>query len=198
MPKSLKKVLVPVFHIRAACLLCTEEAALFSLRMLTIKHLVGQKLGQLQGRNPRATLGLAGVPRALPVGCCSLLSPNPPLLGAKRLSQRPHTDTSPLCPGRSQSLLGAGSQHDFQAPEAQSGQCPRRGWSSTTGRGGLPRHLQEETRGDSLHSAPCTAPAAPPWASPSSVSPPRGHTWHLAPAWGLCQCWLLSLQPRQS
>lgn len=123
---------------------------------------MGHKVGQLQGRSPRAALGLAGVLRALPAGCCSLLSPNLPLLEAKPLSQRSHTATSPLC-----SLGPSGSWE--QDPSEVCQPLKHRGSLGST-RGAAP----QVPVGDALGSAPCTAPTAPPWASPSSVEAPRG------------------------
>lgn len=61
--------------------------------MLTIKHSVGQKVGQLQGRNPRAALGLAGVPRALPVGCCALSFHQISLFWGQNVCHKGHTRT---------------------------------------------------------------------------------------------------------
>lgn len=96
-------------HLPAVHPSCTEQAVLTVLTV-DVDNQRFSGAGNGTGRNLRAALSLAGVLRALPVGCCSLLSSNQPLLGAKRLSQRSHTDLSPLCSGRSPILLGAGSQ----------------------------------------------------------------------------------------
>lgn len=179
----------PSFHSRDTCQLCTEQAALLSLLMLTVKHFSGTESGTIQGRNPRVALrGAKSSPCRL---LCSLLSPNQPLLGPKCLSQRSHTNISPLCSGRSQSLLGAGSQ---QAPEAQreSAQCPRRGWSSTTGMSGPPDTPRRGpgvilwTQLPAQHQQPLPGPLPAPCSSQRGSRSTRG-TWH----------WLLSLQPRQ-
>lgn len=61
--------------------------------MLTVKHSVGQKVGQLQGRNPRAALGLAGVLRALPVGCCALSFHQISLFWGQNVCHKGHTRT---------------------------------------------------------------------------------------------------------
>lgn len=157
--------------------------ALFSMLVLTIKHLVGQKVGQLKGGTQDL---LSGVLRALPVSCCALSFHQISLFWGQNVCHKGHTQTH--VPS---ALVGPTASSEQVLQKLPKPLKHRGRVGSAQGMAGAAPQVRVDpqtppgwTWGDALDSAPCTAPAAPPWASLSSVYPP---TW----------LWLLSLQPRQ-